>query len=396
MTRTSYIISGVLLFAGIFLFAACHTADKKEKARNNAPSIITDKMQTISVCIDGNDFFNHIEEYLHTISYVKLAPVPLLAHIKDIHIVDEKIYVWDQTHQIVCYDMQGNAEFRICNIGNGPGEYTEIHAFAIDSYKGELVIYDNLRASLHYYSARDGRHLRSEKFSKPNPSEIAFFDHTFFYNNRNHRNYPTDSTLHHSLLASADGLRIDKSYFPHNKAEEEYIFSPSAQTFYDNGTFLYYCKNFDNTVYQLQKDSIIARYRIDLPNPLPFSKIKEKADEWELIRSDYSFGISNVYECDSLLYFRFHKNGYIMATLYDLAKEKQICCVKAMQNRPSPSVPLIDIINGVYKGRFYGILHPEFIEYNVSKQPRSYPDILQQYNPQSDNPMIAFYGVNVR
>ena len=392
MTKFLYIIASAILLA------ACHATGKKENTQKStcdvAPPINTDNVQTIPVSIDGNDCFNHIEKYLKTVSYVKLAPEPLLTQIKNIHITEERIYVQDRTYQIVCYDMQGNVLFRIHNIGNGPGEYAEIHAFAINPDKTELVIYDNLRTSLHYYSALNGRYIKTEKFSKPNPSEMVFFDHVFFYNNRNHRNFPDDKALHHSLLASADGLNMDKGYFPHNEAEEEYIFSPSAQTFYDNGTFLYYCKNFDNTVYQLGKDSIVARYRIDLPNPLPFSKIEERANEWELIRSDYSFGISNVHECDGLLYFRFFHSGYIMATLYDLAEEKQICCVKALQEHPVPSVPLIDVINGVYKGKFYGILHPEFIDYRVSKQPESYPDIFQQYNAQSDNPVIAFYEVN--
>lgn len=389
MTKFLYIIASVILFA------ACHTTSKKERLCDATPLIITDNVQTIPVSIDRSNCFDHIEKFLKTTSYVKLAPIPLLAQIKDIHIANEKIYVWDQTHQIICYDMQGNVVFRICNIGNGPGEYTEIHAFAIDSDKAELVIYDNLRISLHYYSSLNGRYIRTEKFSKPNPSEIAFFDHVFFYNSRHHRNFPDDKALHYSLLASANGLHMDKMYFPHNEAEEKYIFNPSAQTFYDNDTLLYYCKNFDNTVYQLGKDSIVARYHIDLPNPLPFSKIEERTNEWELIRSDYSFGISNVYECDSLLYFRFHNSGYVMATLYNLAKEEQICCVKALQERPASSIPLIDVINGVYKGQFYGILYPEFIDYCVSKQPESYPDIFQQYDAQSDNPIIAFYEVNM-
>lgn len=385
----------LFLIVGMTLLASCNrpAANKKESIYHTSiPLVITDQVQCIPVHTDG-DYFNHVEDYLRTVSYVKLASEPLLTRINDIHIINEKIYVWDQADQIVCYDMQGNMIFRIHGVGNGPGEYSGIHAFALNPDRAEVVIYDNMRISLHYYSMLNGKYLRTESFPKPNPSEMVFFDGVYFYNNRDHRNYPNDNSLHYSLLVSADGLKMDKNYFPHNDAEEKYIFSPSLQTFYDNDTTLYYCKNFDNTVYQLGKDSIKARYRIDLPNPLPFSKIEERANEWKLIKSDYAFGISNVYECESLLYFRFFKSGYIMAALYDLAKNEQICCVKAMQDSPRLTIPLINTIDGVYKGQFFSILSPEFIDYCITKCPGEYPAIFQQYDAQSENPIIAFYEV---
>lgn len=378
----------------VFLLAcSCTTTNKKEDAYNvKSPLVVTNQIRTIPVHTEG-DYFNHIEDYLRATSYVKLAPEPLLTQINDIHIVDDKIFVWDQAHQIVCYDMQGNLVYRIHGIGNGPGEFSGIHAFTVNPDKAEIVVYDNLRTSLLYYSMLSGRYLRTEHFSKPNPSEMVFFDGVYFYNNRYHQNYPNDSLLHYSLLVSADGLKMDKNYFPHNEAEENYIFSSSMQTFYDNDAALYYCRNFDNTVYQLGKDSIKARYFIDLPDPLPFSKVEERADEWELVKSDYAFGISNVYECDSLLYFCFSKSGYIQAALYDLAHDKQICCVKAMQNKAAPTIPLISMINGVYKGRFFSVLSPDFIDYCVNNYAGEYPALFRQYDAQSENPVIAFYEV---
>lgn len=380
-------------------FASCASSGKKEAEKKEhagyaveSPLIVTDSMRTIPVRVEG-DYFNHLEEYMQAVSYVKLAPEPMLAGIRDVHIRNERIYVLDQTSRLVCYDMQGNVVYQIYAIGNGPGEYAEINSFTVDTYKEEIVVYDNQQTSLLYYSVQNGKYLRSEKFVKPNPSEIAFFDHVFFYNNRDHRNYPDDSSLHYSLLVSADGLTMDKRYFPHDKAEEKYIFSPSSQTFNDNETALFYCRNFDNTVYRVGKDSIEALYSIDLPNPLPHAKIEDRADEMGLIRSGYAFGITHVYECGGLLYFRFTKDGYIMAALYDLAADRQVCCVKAMQDGPRPAIPLFNIVNGVYGGRFFGVLTPDFIDYKVSKRPGEYPLLFQQYDAHSDNPVIAFYEV---
>lgn len=385
----------LLIIISAILMTSCTGTSQKEETHNINSPCIADKSRSIPIYVNGEDTFKKLDEYLIATSYIKLAPEPLLANIKGIRIYNERIYVWDRSNQLVCYDMQGKMIYRINSIGNGPGEYSEINAFTINPDKAEFVIYDNSRISLLYYSLIDGKYLRTEPFSKPNPSEIAYFDHVFFYNNRNHWSYPDDSLLHYSLLVSPDGLKMNQHYFPHNEAEEKYIFSPSMQTFYDNEKSLYYCRNFDNIVYQLGKDSLIARYRIDLPNPLPFSKIEERANEQELIKSGYAFGISNVYECDSLLYFRFLKDGYFMAALYDLAKDKQICCVKTMQEEDNikPTLPIFDIINGVYKGKFFGVLSPGYIDYSVSKHPEKFPELFQQYDAQSDNPVIGFYEV---
>ena len=193
------------------------------------------------------------------------------------------------------------------------------------------------------------------------------------------------------MLASADGLTIDKSFCSHNEAEENYIFSPSLQTFNVNDDVLYYCKNFDNKVYEIGKDTIKPRYEIELPNFLPVSVVEDKVDEWQLLRSGYSFGITHVYEIDGLLYFRFHNSGFYWNTLYDLREKKQICCVKALQEGGSSNIPLIDIINGVYDGMFFSVLTPEFIDYYISKDLTEYPEFLQRYDAETENPIIMFY-----
>lgn len=381
----------VAVIGTFLILSSCNN----RKERLQSENIATEYMRSISIQMENEDEeYKNLGDILNTVSYVQLVDTPLLTQIKDIHIYDDKIYVWDKMSGIICYSMNGDVVYNIDAKGGGPGEYSEIEAFTINPDKNELVIYDNFRISLLYYSLENGHYLRTEKFSKPNPSEIVYFDSVYFYNNRNHLNYRNDSLLHYSLLVSVDGLSMDQRYFPHDEAEEEYIFSPSLYTFYDNDSLLLYCRNFDNIVYQLNKDGLKARYELNLPNPLPVSQIEQKRDEMELIRSGYSFGISNVYECDDILYFRFLKAEFIMATLYDLAEDKQICCSRGMRDNPTSKIPLFDTINGVYKGHFYGILTPGFIDYMTSEYPGEYPEIFKKYDAQLDNPIIAFYKVN--
>ena len=84
-----------------------------------------------------------------------------------------------------------------------------------------------MKQSLMFYSTEDGRFVKSEKFNKPTPAEIAYWGGYFFYHNRLHRNYQDDISLHYYLLASKDGITIGKRYFKHENNKEDYPFSPS-------------------------------------------------------------------------------------------------------------------------------------------------------------------------
>lgn len=52
------------------------------------------------------------------------------------------------------------------------------------------------------------------------------------------------------------------------------------------------------------------------------------------------------------------------------------------------------LINGVYKGRFWGYIDIENIEWALANESnKDYPKIFHDYNPDSGNPIIAFYEV---
>lgn len=336
------------------------------------------------------DVYDRLDEFLQPAFYVKLDNTPLLAGIKDIHIVRDRIYVWDAMSRIVCYNMNGKMLFQIDAKGQAPGEYVAINAFTVNENLRELVIYDNARLSLLFYSSENGSFLRSKKLEKPSLTEMACWQGYFFYNNRFHRNYQEDHSLHYSLLCSRDGFNMDRRYFAHDEAEEAYVFSPSRHTFHDNYSKLYYCRNFDNIVYQLHEDSVIPRFEIDLPNPLPLSAIEQKRQEVELIKSGYSLGLTDIYESNDLLYFRFIKGGFFMSCLYDLKNDREICCSKSVKYQSSS---FFDVVNGVYKDFFYSILSPDYIAYTLSKSKGNHPDIFDNFDEQNDNPYIGFYKV---
>ena len=351
-----YCIIILLLF-----FYSCQSKSKKEYGLSQIENIATENLQAIAVEVEDFDF-EKLGNFLETTSYIQLAAEPLLTSIQEVQIKNEKIYVHDRLSRIICYDMQGNVIYIIDAKGAGPGEYTNVNAFVVNEQNRELVIFDNFRQSLLYYNADNGAYIKMQRLGKPDPTAMASLRGVYYYDNRYHNNYANDTTLYYSLLISKDGTRMGQRYFPHNEAESSYHFTP-GQPFSYNDSVLYYCKAFDSVVYELSPEGLKALYEIELPNPLPFSKIEDKADEWSLMKSE-------------------------------LAQKKQIYCGKRLTDKVGKSVPVFRLIDGVYKGKFWGIITPETVDYALSEEPnKNYPDIFRNYNPDTDNPIIAFYKV---
>lgn len=382
-----YCIIILLLF-----FYSCQSKSKKEYGLSQIENIATENLQAITVEVEDFDF-EKLGNFLETTSYIQLAAEPLLTSIQEVQIKNEKIYVHDRLSRIICYDMQGNVIYKIDAKGAGPGEYTNVNAFVVNEQNRELVIFDNFRQSLLYYNANNGAYIKMQKLGKLDPTAMASLRGVYYYDNRYHNNYANDTTLYYSLLISKDGTRMGQRYFPHNEAESSYHFTP-GQPFSYNDSVLYYCKAFDSVVYELSPEGLEALYEIELPNPLPFSKIEDKADEWNLMKSEYSIGLEKICRCNDLLYFQFSKDGFLQLGLYDLVQKKQIYCGKRLTDKVGKSVPVFRLIDGVYKGKFWGIITPEAVDYALSEEPnKNYPDIFRNYNPDTDNPIIAFYNV---
>ena len=376
----------------LLFFYSCQSKSKKEYGLSQIENIVTENLQTIVVEVEDFDF-EKLGNFLETTSYIQLAAEPLLTSIQEVQIKNEKIYVHDRLSRIICYDMQGNVIYKIDAKGAGPGEYTNVNAFVVNEQNRELVIFDNFRQSLFHYDADNGAYIKMQKLGKPDPTAMASLRGVYYYDNRYHNNYANDTTLYYSLLISKDGTRMGQRYFPHNEAESSYHFTP-GQPFSYNDSVLYYCKAFDSVVYELSPEGLEALYEIELPNPLPFSKIEDKADEWNLMKSEYSIGLEKICRCNDLLYFQFSKDGFLQLGLYDLAQKKQIYCGKRLTDKAGKSVPVFRLIDGVYKGKFWGIITPETVDYALSEEPnKNYPDIFRNYNPDTDNPIIAFYKV---
>ena len=122
-------------------------------------------------------------------------------------------------------------------------------------------------------------------------------------------------------------------------------------------------------------------------------QIERKMDIKALLKSDYSYGLCDIFECDGMLAFRFSKSGFIYSALYDLKENEQVYCSRIVQGVEGSRVPLINAIVGAYDSQFVSVLSPEFLGYQKENNPGVVEALLSGYNPDEDNPVIAFYDV---
>ena len=368
----------------LFLFlTSCQKQERK---------VFSEDSYTINVSISEAPYLG-VAEHLKLSKLVRLADEPLVAPITDIEIVDDRIIVLDITSRILCYNLEGKIQFVIDAKGNGPGEYSRIGFFSVDEKNGEIWIYDYGQAMFYRYSLKNGKFIKRNSLRKPAPMDIAFEDNMFYYNSPYHRNYLDDNSLHYSLLVSTDGENIVDGFFPHDDAEHEFRFLDSEKSFYRSEDLLY-CKNFSKDVYALNKGNVYHRYEFMIPDWLSHKAIERKINIRDLLKSDYAYGLCDIFECNGILSFRFSKSGFIYSGLYDLKKDKQIYCAPMAQGVKGSRVPVISAIVGVYQSQFVSVLSLEYLNSYKKQHPDVLEEILPGYDADDGNPVIAFYDVD--
>lgn len=367
----------------LLLFAACQGNKKSAPAVPEGP-VKTFQVQT------GDDSCDKLGDLLELDRYTVLAQEPLLGDIRRILINDDRIYLLDNTPQIVCYDLDGRVNFRIVSQGNGPQEFGYLLDFSIDPDSMQLVAYDNRRGSLVRYDMATGRYCSETPVESISAMGIAYANGRIYYDNADHHSYPGRKEMHYYLLESSDGNRIEHRYFPHDAvAEYDFNLGNGHPFFYNDGQ-VYYNNRFDKTVYILEPGGPRPVYEINLPNPVPLSEIGSKIDALDLIGSDYSSGMSDIFRCGDILYFWFTRRGRVHSGFYRTASREPVYCGYRMDNKPTRKLPFLSLMRGVYKNRFFAVVQPDVIIRQRDSAPDVFPGDLQQLS-EMDNPVIAFY-----
>lgn len=368
----------------IFFFSCQSKSEKNDLALVVADSV---SIRDLDIAITENTL--NLDRYFELDSYVVLSDQSLIGEIKRTLVWDDYIFILDEVPKIVCFNMQGDLVYEINSQGEGPEEFGTIVDFGLDGKAEKLWLYDSSKRRLAAYDIKTGSYQYSISISFVAPSRIAVDKGNFFFHTPDHYNYATHPEMHYSLLYSVAGKQIDGRFFSHDEiAEYMFDYGRSHPFYYNDGRILY-IRNFDHVIYSLSSEGIIPMYDIHLPEPLPLDLVKEKPNPMKLVKSRYSWLLSDCYLCGDVLSFSFSKDGYYYWGLYDLKENR---AVNIGKNQMETSLLVDMTFDGVYRNRFFSVITSQVIGCKKDKFPELIPEKLHSLS-EEDNPVIAFYKV---
>lgn len=93
----------------------------------------------------GDNRVDNLSKLFEVVDLVKLeeADDALFRTITQLKVIDNKVYILDMmSNKILCFNIDGTFNRVLCAVGQGPGEYTQLTSFDIDSQSGSLIVTD--------------------------------------------------------------------------------------------------------------------------------------------------------------------------------------------------------------------------------------------------------------
>ena len=380
----------IYTFLCVLGFISCNNPNRK---KIDSASVQQEQVVVRNIPVEVSDTaYRHVDQTFEMTSYVILSNDVLLGEEERVRICKEHIYILDRTPKLVCFDMNGKVVFTIDNQGPGPEEYGAITDFAIDESLNLLWVYDSTKRRLVAYDLFTGEYKRALSATYMASEKMAIQDGMFFFHMPNNFNYPDNPDMHYSLFMSLNGSKIDERFFPHDETARFHFTYGEEHPFYYNEKALYYIQDYGDTIYTLTDRGVIALYKVDLPDPLPFDVLMQVTPSLELMESHYSWLLSNAYELDGLLNLWFAKGGSYYTVFYDLQQNRLIYAGKQIDNIPTKDLLFFYPIRGVYEGNFYSVVPSFVIQYKIAEDSSVFPEDLRNMSA-DDNSVVAFYKV---
>ena len=278
-------------------------------------SLSKDKGTAISVgepmpAIKASDM---VEEYM----YIPLETTPqsLMGMVQDVEFYNDRIYIHDvETNMVYIYDKSGRYLCKIGEKGGGPGEFsTLLYGFMIDSYANRLLVYDQGKRRMNYFSL-DGAFLFDRNvpmildggFRAVSPNRILVSNHRNIENDHlgkwnSYRIIQLDS-----LLQIAGG-----GYEYDDNVHSNYL----APAFPVSNSDVLYNPMYTNDFYSISPTTIQMKYHLDysrFENVIDTCEINALQDSKEI----FKYMLSSTYvlpesvETKDFFWFKTHVRDY--------------------------------------------------------------------------------------
>ncbi len=375
----------ILLFS--VLITACSTGTND--TNDSYAGLTGDSIRTIELNISDTSWTD-VKSLLQIDSYVFLSSKVPIGTLERVIIENDYIYILDEQSRLVCFKPNGDIAFYLDRKGKGPGEFSSITDIVIRSEKNTLTIADQGRRKLIHYSSKNGKFI-SEEDLKVSVDALAYWNNKYYHYNPYHFNYPTDESMHYSLLCSENGEEITNRYFPHDPKIADYMYGDAFHQFSYNSDELYFRRRFIDTVYAITTEGVVPRYSFVLPDALPYSLVQQKPNALELAtKSKYSGTLYNIFRSGNILHANFFNQNFVVSAYYDLEKDETIYCGKHVWPYPTKELPVCSLIDGVYNNKFFSLVSPLSIIERMKINPKAFSKDWFSINENS-NPVLVFY-----
>lgn len=295
----------------LLILSACNNPKSKLKYEVDEILVTTEK---------GNPLI--LSDFCSKVSYRRLQTDNLnpIGTIDKIILHRDRIYILDsKTKKIFVFNQNGNFLTQINKFGRGPGEYSNISDFLIDSINDNIELWDNGNKKIIKMD-REGNFLNENPFSLYVDKFCKLSSNSYLFYACNYLNpdFFNDESFNAILLDSSNNLM--SSYLPIH--ETRYLKSGENNLFVKYGNGVNIIVPFDNQLYHVSLTGIKVKYKIKFLNynlPDDFLESYKNIDVNdraaisqgfrqlinEVNENSYAGGIHNVFENDKILFFQY-------------------------------------------------------------------------------------------
>lgn len=150
----------IIFFLVLFISVSSCRADKNDMIMHNA-------QYEVDIDILKKEYNVPVSSYFKSVKPIFLETKEncLLQSIGGIQVTDDYIFILDKKYKrLYCFSKEGKFVRRIGNLGSGPGEFSNISDFTIDS-NGTIYTVDPYGNKIHSYTL-SGKHISSFQLKK--------------------------------------------------------------------------------------------------------------------------------------------------------------------------------------------------------------------------------------
>jgi len=353
MNKTIYFLAVSILF----LWAGC------KQAKPSADLIIDAEID-----IKKNDDIKNQSELIDTCFFINLETNEnhLVGKIDKILVKDKRIYLLDkeQAMSVFIFSISGKFVGKIDRRGKGPGEYSELSDFDVDSVNQQIVINDGFLKKLIYYDY-NGKYIKEISLKFPT-CQFKLTDKQIIF---------IGSGYGHNLVFSDLKGKVAQKYFPYNEILA--IELPNHLTNYA-GEILYQ-QTGNDTIYTIQNSKVI---------PSRLFKINDEVRSFKMYGLEIPKQITRYNETGEFVTFAYTYESTVKYVVFS-KKSKKYLIYSNQTKDEFISYPYAPQFYSNYNGYFVSVIQPHLLNKMNSKY------LLDNKLTPSSNPVIGFYKFKV-